>query len=124
MKKIPHPLPPPTPAEIELAKTDADARKRVRNQMLRVRRREEEIARLTAEITDPTVCDDGDLGDLGDLCDLDDNYTTDPVIRYVRPVMVFIDVLPCATACALVLAHRIAVSGYFPVRTVQHAGLR
>lgn len=90
----------------------------MRNQMLRVRRREEEIARLTAEIADPTVCDDGDLGD---LCD---NYDTDPAIRYVRLVMVFIDVLPCATACALVLAHRIAVSGYFPVRTVQHAGLR
>jgi hypothetical protein len=43
MMKIQHPLPAPTPAQIELAKTDADARKRVRNQMLRAKRREEEI---------------------------------------------------------------------------------
>ena len=69
MKKIPRPLPHPSPAEIELAKTDVDARKRVRNQMLRVRRRDEEIARLTAEIAD---CVRGDcLDDDVDAVDMD-----------------------------------------------------
>ncbi len=115
MKKIPHPLPLPTPAEIDLAKTDADARKRVRNQMLRVRRRDEEIARLTAENADADVYgDDGDLGDLGD------NYDDDPVIRYVRLLLVIADVLPCAASCAPVLASRIAISGLLRVRTTQH----
>jgi len=57
MKKIPCPLPLPSPAEIERAKTDADARRRVRIQQLRVKRREEEIARLTAENTDAGVHD-------------------------------------------------------------------
>ena len=121
MKKIPHPLPLPTPAEIELAKTDADARKRVRNQMLRVRRRDEEIARLTAENTDADVY--GDDGDLGELCDLGDNYDDDPVIRYVCFLLVFADVLPCAASCALVLARRIAISGLLRVRTTQHTGM-
>ena len=79
MKKIPCPLPEPSPAEIELAKTDADARKRVRNQLLRVRRRDEEIARLTAEIADCLYggVDAVDHGDVFD--DLADNYAD----RYV-----------------------------------------
>ena len=79
MKKIPCPLPEPSPAEIELAKTDADARKRVRNQLLRVRRRDEEIARLTAENAD-CVYGDVDAVDHGDVFDdLADNYAD----RYV-----------------------------------------
>ena len=80
MKKIPCPLPEPSPAEIELAKTDADARKRVRNQLLRVRRRDEEIARLTAEIADCLYggVDAVDHGDVFD--DLADNDAD----RYVR----------------------------------------
>ena len=48
MKIIPLPLRLPTPEEIERAKTDPDARKRVSVQRLRVKRRNEEIARLTA----------------------------------------------------------------------------
>ena len=79
MKKIPHPLPLPTPAEIDLAKTDADARKRVRNQMLRVRRRDEEIARLTAENAD---CLYGDMGGMDNDCAMD-NYVMDDADRYV-----------------------------------------
>ena len=115
MKKIPRPLPLPTPAEIDLAKTDADARKRVRNQMLRVRRRDEEIARLNAENADAHVYgDDGDLGD---------NYNDDPVIRYVCLLLVLADVLPCAASCAPVLASRIAISGLLRVRTTQHTGM-
>jgi hypothetical protein len=76
MKKIPCPLPEPSPAEIELAKTDADARKRVRNQLLRVRRRDEEIARLTAEIADCLYggVDAGDAGDAGDAVDHGDVF--------------------------------------------------
>ena len=70
-KKIPHPLFLPTDAEIERAKTDPDARKRVSIQRLRVKRRAEEIARLTAENADADLrgvgVDGGDLGDLGDL---------------------------------------------------------
>ena len=83
-KKIPHPLFPPTDAEIERAKTDPDARKRVSVQRLRVKRRDEEIKRLTAENADADlrgvgVVDGGDLGDLGDLGG--DDYDDD---RYVR----------------------------------------
>ena len=79
MKKIPCPLPAPTTAEIELAKTDADARKRVRNQLLRVRRRDEEIARLTAENADCVYggVDAVDAVDHGDVYD-------DLADRYVR----------------------------------------
>ena len=80
MKKIPCPLPEPSPAEIELAKTDADARKRVRNQLLRVRRRDEEIARLTAENAD-CVYGDVDVGDHGDVYDDLAGHDAD---RYVR----------------------------------------
>jgi hypothetical protein len=87
MKKIPHPLPLSRPEEIQRAITDPDARKRVSVQRLRVKRRAEEIARLTAENDD--LCGVGvgavngvDLGDLGDLGDLDcDDYDDD---RYVR----------------------------------------
>jgi hypothetical protein len=82
MKRIPHPLPAPTDAEIDLAKTDADARKRVRNQRLRVKRREEEIVRLTAENADVDVFGDGvDNGDDND--DIVDYDTDNYVDRYV-----------------------------------------
>ena len=88
MKKIPCPLPEPSPAEIELAKTDADARKRVRNQLLRVRRRDEEIARLTAENADGVCgdCPDGDV-DAVDAVDhgaVYDDLADDDADRYVR----------------------------------------
>ncbi len=49
MKIIPLPLRLPTPEEIERAKTDPEARKRVSVQRLRVKRRKEEIDRLTLE---------------------------------------------------------------------------
>ena len=84
--------------------------------MLRVRRRDEEIARLTAEIADADVCcDDGDYhGDYGDYGGDDD--------RYVRIPSWCPDVLCLATcACPFVLARRIAISGLLPVSTKQHA---
>jgi len=124
MKKIPHPLPLPTPKE--MANTDADAKKRVRNQLLRVKRRAEEIARLTAENADAGVCGVGgdlcDLGDIGDYGDLDDNH--DDNIRYVRILVVVADVLSCATTGALVLARSFAIFGFLSVRSQQHAGLQ
>ena len=85
MKKIPCPLPEPSPAEIELAKTDADARKRVRNQLLRVRRRDEEIARLTAEIADCVYgdVDAVDAVDAGDHGDVYDDLADNDSDRYV-----------------------------------------
>jgi hypothetical protein len=91
MKKIPCPLPDPSRAEIELAKTDADARKRVRNQMLRVRRRDEEIARLTAENADGVCgdCPDGDVDAVDAVDAVDhgavyDDLADDDADRYVR----------------------------------------
>ena len=98
MKKIPCPLPDPSRAEIELAKTDADARKRVRNQMLRVRRRDEEIARLTAENADG-VC--GDCPD-GDVDAVYDDLADDDADRYVRIPSWCPDVL-CLCARVLVV---------------------
>jgi hypothetical protein len=83
MKKIPCPLPEPSPAEIELAKTDADARKRVRIQRLRVKRRDEEIARLTAEIAD-CVYGDVDAVDMADAVDaVYDDLADNDEDRYV-----------------------------------------
>ena len=87
MKKIPCPLRDPSPAEIELAKTDADARKRVRIQRLRVKRRNEEIERLTVENAD---CVYGDVdavdshADAVDHGDVYDDLVDDDVNRYVR----------------------------------------
>ncbi len=55
-KKLPPPpIPAPTAKEIERAKTDRDARKRVKYQLLRVKQREEEIARWNAENADAGV---------------------------------------------------------------------
>jgi len=91
MKKIPCPLRDPSPAEIELAKTDADARKRVRIQRLRVKRRNEEIARLTVENAD-CVYGDVDAVDHGDVYD-DDDLVDDDVDRYVRIPSEYLHVL-------------------------------
>jgi hypothetical protein len=97
MKKIPCPLPDPSPAEIELAKTNADARKRVRNQMLRVRRRDEEIARLTAEIAD-CVYGDVDAVDMADAVDaVYDDLADNDADRYVRIPSWCLDVLCLCT---------------------------
>ena len=46
--KIPHRLRAPTTEEIKLAESDPAARKRVRNQLLRLKRRDEEIAAADA----------------------------------------------------------------------------
>ncbi len=124
MKRIPHPLPAPTDAEIELAKTDADAKKRVRIQRLRVKRREEEIVRLTAENADVDVFGDGvDNGnDNDDIVDYDaDNY----VDRYVRLSPECCNVL-CRSirTRSSVLAHWFAIAGFLPIRTEQHARMR
>ena len=129
--KIQHPLPAPTPAEIELAKTDADARKRVRNQMLRVRRRDEEIARLTAENADRLCgdCLDGDAVDAVYAVDavdtVYDDFADNDADRYVRIPSWCLDVLCLCAICdhPFVLAHRIAISGFLSTRTEQHAGL-
>ncbi len=130
MKKIPCPLPDPSPAEIELAKTDADARKRVRNQMLRVRRRDEEIARLTAENADRLCCDclDGDAVDAVDYGVVYDDVVDYDADRYVRIPSWCLDVLCLCAICdrdhPFVLARRIAISGLLPVRAEQHTGMR
>lgn len=117
MKKIPCPLPDPSTAEIELAKTNADARKRVRNQMLRVRRRDEEIARLTTENAD---CVYGDV-DMVDAVDAVDNYVMDDADRYVRIPSWCPDVLCLSTIDGpFVLAHWFAIAGFLSVRTKQH----
>ena len=70
---------------MELAKTDADARKRVRNQMLRVRRRDEEIARLKAENADGVCgdCPDGDV-DAVDHGAVYDDLADDDADRYLQ----------------------------------------
>ena len=79
MSRIPQPLPMPAADEIERARTDKSVRERVRKQLWRVRRREEEIARLTAENAD-CVYGDVDVVDHGDVFDdLADNYAD----RYV-----------------------------------------
>ncbi len=125
--KIQHPLPAPTPAEIELAKTDADARKRVRNQMLRVKRRDEEIADaervksltldLSVTATD-TILSGGDGDYPGDYGGADYDCDDD---RYVR-----ISPECCNVLCrsirtrSSVLAHWFAIAGFLPVRTEQH----
>ena len=138
MKKIPCPLSAPTTAEIELAKTDADARKRVRNQMLRVRRRDEEIARLKAENADGVCgdCLDGDAVDAVDAVDYGavdavDYGADDDADRFVRIPSWCLDVLCLCAICdrdqrqrPFVLARRIAISGFLSVRTEQHAGMR
>ncbi len=128
MKKIPCPLPAPTTAEIGLAKTDANARKRVRNQMLRVRRRYEEIARLTAENADGVNgdCLDCDAVDAVDA--VYDDFADDDADRYVRIPSWCLDVLCLCAICdrdhrPFVLARRITISGFLPVRTQQHAGM-
>ena len=96
MKKIPCPLRDPSPAEIELAKTDADARKRVRIQRLRVKRRNEEIARLTVENAD---CVYGDVdavdshADAVDHGDVYDDLVDDDTDRYVHVPSWYLDVL-------------------------------
>lgn len=116
MKKIPCPLPEPSPAEIESARTDKTVRERVRKQLWRVRRRDEEIARLKSEIADPDVGgDDGDLGDLGD------NYDDDTVIRYVCISPEYCNVLCRSVRTrSFVLTRRIAIPGFLPGRTEQH----
>ena len=86
MKKIPCPLPEPSPAEIERARTDKNVRERVRKQLWRVRRRDEEIARLTAEIADCLYgdVDTGDAGDAVDHGDVYDDLADNDADRYVR----------------------------------------
>jgi hypothetical protein len=79
MSRIPQPLPMPAAAEIERARTDKSVRERVRKQLWRVRRREEEIARLTAENAD---CLYGDMGGMDNDCAMD-NYVMDDADRYV-----------------------------------------
>lgn len=59
-KQRPSRLAPPTVEEIERAKTDRHARMRVNSQNLRVKRREEEIARWNAENADAGVYNLGD----------------------------------------------------------------
>lgn len=122
MKKIPCPLPDPSTAEIELAKTNADARKRVRNQMLRVRRRDEEIARLTVENAD-CVYGDVDMVDVVDMVDAVDAVDADcDDDRYVRIPSWCSDVLCLSTIYdgPFVLAHWFAIAGFLSVRTEQH----
>ena len=79
MSRIPQPLPMPAADEIERARTDKSVRERVRKQLWRVRRREEEIARLTAEYSDVVDCD---MGGMDDDCAMD-NYVMDDADRYV-----------------------------------------
>ncbi len=79
MSRIPQPLPMPAADEIERAQTDKSVRERVRKQLWRVRRREEEIARLTAEYSDFANCD---MGGMDDDCVMD-NYVMDDAGRYV-----------------------------------------
>ena len=79
MSRIPQPLPMPAADEIERARTDKSVRERVRKQLWRVRRREEEIARLTAENAD---CLYGDMGGMDNDCAMD-NYVMDDADRYV-----------------------------------------
>ena len=120
-KKIPHPLFPPTDAEIERAKTDPDARKRVSVQRLRVKRRAEEIARLTAENADlrGVGVDGGDLGDLGDLGG--DDYDDD---RYARIYLECDSVIFHSRICDSVSSFGnsvIIIIGFVPHRTQQHS---
>ncbi len=107
--------------------------KRVRVQRLRVRRRDEEIARLTAENADRLCgdCLDGDAVDAVDAVDYGvvyDDVVGDDADRYVRIHSWCLDVLCLCAICdrdpPFVLARRIAISGLLPVCAEQHAGMR
>ena len=94
--------------------------------MLRVRRRDEEIARLTAENAD-CVYGDVDAVDAVDHGAVYDDVADDDADRYVRIPSWCLDVLCLCAICdrdhPFVLARRIAISGFLSTRTKQHAGL-